>query len=76
MLLEFKQDDAAAIDQRMETLLTDKGFERYKTTQDGPAVLGYYKRGKTYMTVTTKPADGGLALDQDSLGTVYILWAE
>lgn len=74
-LVEFKQDDVATIDQRVEMLLLAKGFERYKSTQDGAAVLGYYKKGKQYLTVTTKPSDSAMALDPDSLGTVYFLWS-
>lgn len=76
LVIEFKQGDVATVDKQLEELLTAKGYRRYKTLQQGEGVVGDYGNQGRRVTVTTSPSNGQLALDADSLGTVYFVWKE
>lgn len=74
LVIEFKQGDKVAVDKQIEDLLVAKGYRRYKTFEQGDGLVGDYGSNGKRVTVTTSPADGKLALDPDSLGTVYFVW--
>lgn len=76
LVIEFKQGDITTIDKQIEELLTAKGYRRYKSLQQGEGLVGDYGNQGRRVTVTTSPANGQLALDADSLGTVYFVWKE
>lgn len=75
LVIEFKQGDITTVDKQIEELLTAKGYRRYKSLQQGEGLVGDYGNQGRRVTVTTSPANG-LALDADSLGTVYFVWKE
>jgi hypothetical protein len=74
LVIEFQGDDAATIDKKLESLLVAKGYRRYKSLQDGDALIGDYGRDGARITATTTPANGVLQLAADSRGTVYFVW--
>ena len=76
LVIEFKQGDITTVDKQIEELLTGKGYRRYKSLQQGEGLVGDYGNQGRRVTVTTNPANGQLALDADSLGTVYFVWKE
>lgn len=76
LVIEFKQGDVTTVDKQIEELLTVKGYRRYKSLQQGEGLVGDYGNQGRRVTVTTNPANGQLALDADSLGTVYFVWKE
>ena len=74
LVIEFKQGDRATVDKQIEDLLVAKGYRRYKNFEQGDGLVGDYGNNGKRVTVTTSPADGKLALEPDSLGTVYFVW--
>jgi hypothetical protein len=76
LVIEFKQGDVATVDKQIETALIAQGYRRYKTLNEGDAVVGDYGNNGKRVTVTTSPSDGKLVLEPDSLGTVYFVWKE
>lgn len=75
LFVEFKEGDVAVVDQKLQALLEQKGYKRYKDFKNGDSRVGDYGKPGRRVTVTTSPA-GELKLDSDSLGTVYMIWTE
>lgn len=75
LFVEFKEGDVTTVDHKLQALLEQKGYKRYKDFMNGDSRVGDYGKPGRRVTVTTSPA-GELKLDADSRGTVYMIWTE